>query len=711
MRQVAQRPRDGRLTVIDAPLPQLRRGWLLVENRCSLISAGTERSKVELGSKGLIAKARARPDLARKVVDRARAEGVRSAVGAARERLDALTPIGYSSAGVVVSVGEGVEGLAPGDRVACAGGGWANHADVVAVPRNLVARIPEGVPFEAAAYTTVGAIALHAVRRAEAEVGERIGVVGLGLVGQLAARIVAAAGCAAIGIDVDARAVELARRSGALAFIRDDPSIETSTMEATAGLGLDAVLVCASSTSPDPLALAVRLARDRGRIVVVGDVPVEASRALLYEKELELRLSRSYGPGRYDRDYEERGRDLPAAHVRWTEQRNLEAFIELVSSGRLDPDELTTHRFEVERAPEAYELLSDGGDDGVRAFGILLEYPAQLERSEPAPRPSRPHAAASGRLGVIGAGSFARATLLPALQQAGASFVSVATEGGLSSADVANRFGFERTASTEEVLGDDGIDAVVIATRHSSHASLVAAALSAGKHVFVEKPLALRREELLAVEDAHRSGGGLLMVGFNRRFAPLAERLRDELGGHPCVLAVRVNAGPLPADHWLHDQEVGGGRLLGEGCHFVDLLGLLAADRIVSVHATARPQPGRPLECSDELAAVMRFENGGVGTLVYAGGGDPRLPKERVEAFGAGLSAVLDDFQRLELFRGGKRRVEKGRQDKGHATQAENFVRAVRGEVEAPPVETYFASTRATLALAESIRSGMPVEP
>jgi predicted dehydrogenase/threonine dehydrogenase-like Zn-dependent dehydrogenase len=709
MKQVAQRPRDGRLTVIDAPVPHLRPGWLLVENRCSLISAGTERSKVELGGKGLVGKARARPDLARKVVDRARAEGVRSAVGTARERLDALTPIGYSSAGVVVTVGEGVEGLAPGDRVACAGGGWANHAEVVAVPRNLVARIPAGLSFEAAAYTTLGAIALHGVRRAEAAVGERIGVVGLGLVGQLALRIVSAAGCTAIGIDVDASAVELARRSGTLAFSRDDPSIEASTREATAGLGLDAVLVCASSTSADPLALAVRLARDRGRLVVVGDVPVEASRALLYEKELDLRLSRSYGPGRYDRDYEQRGRDLPAAHVRWTEQRNLEAFLELVSSGRLDPEELTTHRFEVERAPEAYELLADGGAQGVRPFGILLEYPSPPEQAEPAARPSHPPTAASGRLGVIGAGSFARATLLPALRTAGASFVSVATEGGLSSADVASRFGFERAASAEELLADDGIDAIVIATRHSSHSSLAAAGLRAGKHVFVEKPLALRREELLEVEEAHRSGGGLLMVGFNRRFAPLSERLRDELGGRPCVLAVRINAGPLPDDHWLHDPEVGGGRLLGEGCHFVDLLGHLAADRIASVHATARTQPGRPLDCSDEVAAVFRFARGGVATLAYAGGGDPRLPKERFEVFGAGLAAVLDDFRRLELFRGGKRRVHKSRQDKGHAAQAAHFVRAVRGEVEPPPAETYFASTRATLALVESLRTGMPV--
>jgi predicted dehydrogenase/NADPH:quinone reductase-like Zn-dependent oxidoreductase len=714
MRQVAQRPRDGGLTVIDAPPPQLRPGWLLVENRCSLISAGTERSKLELASKSLVGKARARPDLARKVVERARSEGVRAAVGAARDRLDALAPIGYSSAGVVLALGEGVEGLAPGDRVACAGGGWANHAEVVAVPRNLVAHVPDGVPLEAAAYTTVGAIALHGFRRAESAVGERVGVVGLGLVGQLAIRIAVAAGCSAFGVDVDEAAVELARRSGAVALPRDHPNLAAAVLEATGGLGLDAVLVCASSESPDPLDLAVALARDRGRIVVVGDVPVEASRALLYEKELELRLSRSYGPGRYDRDYEERGRDLPAAHVRWTEQRNLEAFLGLVAAGRLDPLELTTHRFGVDDAPEAYRLLSDPDVAGPRPFGIVLEYTREDTTDTPQPAVSRPRrgTASGARLGVIGAGSFARGTLLPALQEAGATFVSVATEGGLSSADVARRFDFERAAAPEEVLGDDSLDAIVIATRHSSHAELASAALRAGRQVFVEKPLALDRAQLLEVEEAYGLGSGLLMVGFNRRFAPLSDRLREELhaGGLAPVLTARINAGPLAEDHWLHDPEAGGGRLLGEGCHFVDLLAHLASDTIASVHATARVQPGRPLECSDEVVALFRMASGGVATLVYAGGGDPRLPKERIEAFGGGLSAVLDDFRRLELYRGGKRRLSKGRQDKGHTAQAEHFVRAVRGQVEAPPAEGYFASTRATLAVVESLRSGMPVE-
>jgi predicted dehydrogenase/threonine dehydrogenase-like Zn-dependent dehydrogenase len=708
MKQVAFRPRDGSITVVDAPVPTPRAGWILVANRCSLISAGTERSKVELGGKSLVQKARARPDLVRKVVDRARAEGVRPALSAARERLDALAPLGYSSAGVVLRLGAGVAGISPGNRVACAGGGFANHAEVVAVPANLIAAIPEGVSFESAAYATVGAIALHGVRRAEATVGERIGVVGLGLVGQLAVRILGAAGCKPVGIDPDPEAVALATEGGAHAFSRELPGLEKAVLEASDGIGLDAVLVCAAGRSSDPVELAARLARDRGRLVVVGDVPVEAPRALLYEKELELRLSRSYGPGRYDRDYEERGRDLPPGYVRWTEQRNLQAFLELVAAGKLDPSSLTTHRFPVEQAEDAYATLTG---EGRRAFGVVLEY--DYAEHAQGPRPSRPRRseAGSARVGLIGAGSFARGTLLPALREAGAELAAVTSEGGLSAADVAGRFEFARAAdSVDEILSDEEIDAVVIATRHSTHAELVAAALRAGKAVFVEKPLALTEAELLEVESA-LGGGGPLMVGFNRRFAPLTVRLREELARveAPVVLA-RVNAGQLPEDHWLHDPEEGGGRLLGEGCHFVDFLAHLAGARPVGVHAVAVPSAQRPLECSDGIAATIRFANGSVGTLLYSGGGDTRLPKERLEAFGGGLSAVLDDFRRLELYRAGRREVIKQRQDKGHRAEIAHFVQAVRGKVEAPDVESYLSSTRATLALAESVRTGSAVE-
>ncbi len=696
--------------MVDAPLPSLKPGWILVANRASLISAGTERTKVELGAKNLAQKARARPDLLKKVVDRARSEGIGSALSAARERLDALSPLGYSSAGTVIRVGAGVEGIAPGDRVACGGGGFATHAEVIAVPRNLIAAVPDGVPFESAAYATVGAIALHGVRRAEAQLGERVGVIGLGLVGQLAVRILAAGGCTLIGVDLDPKAVELAASGGARAFERDRDGLQSSVLEATGGLGLDSVLVCAAATSSDPVRLASELARDRGRVVIVGDVPIEADRALFYEKELELRLSRSYGPGRYDRDYEERGRDLPPAYVRWTEQRNMQAFLDLVASGAVDPSPLTTHRFPVEQAERAYALLTDDRGEE-RPFGILLEYAYEERPAAPTPHSARRSGAGTARIGLIGAGSFARATLLPALRDAGAELAAVASGGGLTATDVATRFGFERAAdSADEILADDSIDAVVIATRHASHAQLTASALRTGKAVFVEKPLAIDRDGLAEVEEA-LAPDSLLMVGFNRRFAPLAVQLRNELEAvaSPTLLA-RVNAGPLPADHWAHDPEDGGGRLIGEGCHFVDLLSYLSGGPTVVVHALAVPHPQRPLECSDEVVATLRFGNGGVGTLVYTGGGDPRLPKERIEAFGGGLAAVLDDFRRLELSRGGKRRVTKQRQDKGHKAELARFLAAVRGEAEAPAVSTYLDSTRATLALVDSLRDGSAVE-
>ncbi len=646
MKQVTQRPRDGHVTVIDVPAPTPRPGWVLVANSFSVISPGTERAKIELGEKSLLQKARGRPDLVSKVIQRARVEGVRSAVGVARERLEALAPLGYSSSGTVLQLGEGVEGFAPGDRVACGGADWANHAEIISVPRTLIAAVPEGVSLDAAAYTTLGAIALHGMRQSEAAIGERVGVIG------------------------------------------------AAVLESTSGIGLDSVLVCAATESTDPMELAVRIARDRGRIVVVGEIPVGADRRLLYEKELDVRLSRSYGPGRYDREYEQYGRDLPVGYVR-------------VAAGRLDPLALTTHRFPVDRAAEAYKLLVTRGDAGERAFGILLEYePAATPEPRRLVRASRPSAS---RIGLIGAGAFARSTLLPALRRHGAELVVVASETGLAAADVAARFGFQRAAgSAEEIVAAEDVDAVVIATRHSTHARLAIEAIRAGKHVFVEKPLAIEQAELDEIEAALTEN--VLMVGFNRRFASLTEELHGLLRGLAgMVLMARVNAGPLARENWMNDPEEGG-RLIGEGCHFVDLLAHLAGSPFTSVYAAASPHPAAPLECSDDVVATFRFTNGSVGTLVYAGNGDTRLPKERIEVFGGGLSAVLDDFRRLEIYRNGRRTVTKHHQDKGHDAQIECFVAAIAGDSEPPPASSYISSSRATLALAESLRIGAPVQ-
>jgi predicted dehydrogenase/threonine dehydrogenase-like Zn-dependent dehydrogenase len=709
MRQVAQRARDGRIVVVEAPTPAVRDGWVVVANVCSVISAGTERTKLELGAMSLAGKARARPDLAKKVLERARSDGIRSTVAAVRERLESLAPLGYSSAGVVHAIGRGVEGLVVGDRVGCAGGGWANHADVVAVPKNLVAKIPAGVAFEDAAYATVGAIALHGVRQSEARLGERVGVVGLGLVGQLALRILLAAGCETVGIDLDPVAVQLSADAGASAFLRNDPGLEPAVGELTEELGLDAVLICAAGRSADPLGLAARLARDRGRLVVVGDVAVAADRGLLYEKELELRLSRSYGAGRYDREYEEGGRDLPAGYVRWTEQRNLKAFLQLVATSRLDPSALTTHRFPVERAEEAYAVLTgDRGDR--RPFGIVLEYGERPERPSSADRPRRPSGRRTGtRIGLIGAGSFARRVLLPAVQASGARLVAIGSEGGLSAADVARRFGFERTASAEEICASDDIEAVLIATRHSSHAALAVTALRAGKAVFVEKPLALDGQELRNVEESLGSDS-VLVVGFNRRFAPLTRRFRDAIPStSDCTLLARVNAGPLSRDNWVNDPAEGG-RLIGEGCHFIDLLIYLAGAPAKTAYAAATPGPELPPELAQSFSATLRCANGVIGSVVYAGNGDTRLPKERLEGYGGGVALVLDDFRRLEIYAGGRKETVKQRSDKGHRAQFEYFLAAAAGRSEPPSAESYLASTKATLALAESLRTGHPID-
>jgi predicted dehydrogenase/threonine dehydrogenase-like Zn-dependent dehydrogenase len=707
VKQVSYQPRTGAIQVEDVPEPGGRPGWVLVRNHYSLISAGTERSKIDLGRKSLLAKARARPDLVRKVVDRARIEGPRAALAVAQDRLAALAPLGYSSAGTVISVGSGVAGLAPGDRVACGGGLWANHAEVILVPKNLVARVPEGGSLESACYATVGAIALHGVRQSEAALGEHVGVIGLGLVGQLATRLLVAAGCTVVGIDLDPAAVALAERGGARGLQRDDPGLGVAVAAASEGRGLDAVIVCAAG-SADPLVLGAELCRQRGRVVLVGDVPIELDRALMYDKELELRLSRSYGPGRYDRDYEEHGRDLPAEYVRWTEQRNLQAFVDLSASGRIDPTELTTHRFSVDQAAEAYGLLVDA-TQAERPFGVVLEYEA--EPASATPRPARSKTIQGPRIGLIGAGAFARATLLPGLRAAGVGFEAVASTGGLSAADVATRFGFDRAVTPEELLADERVDAVVIATRHASHADYTAAALRAGKHVFVEKPLALTLDELARIEDALRMTDATLMVGFNRRYAPLTLQLRNVFEGvDDAIFTARVNAGRLAGDHWLHDPEEGGGRLVGEGCHFVDLLAHLACSPPRTVFATAVAQPDRSIESSDTVSAVLRFANGSVATLAYTGGGDTRLPKERFEVFGGGSAAVLDDFRRLEVYRGGRRTVTKSAQDKGHQAELAAFAAATRGEADAPAAESYLASTRATLALAESLRTGLPVD-
>ena len=737
MRQVARRLRDGRLELVDVPDPALAPGTVSVRVAASLVSSGTERATLDVARKSLLAKARARPDQARQVIDRARTEGVRSTVGLVRQRLDELGPLGYSAAGTAIEVGAGVSGIKPGDRVAIAGGGAANHAEIDVVPGLLCAPIPAGVSFEDASFATLGAIAMHGFRRADVQVGSRVAVIGLGLVGQLAARIAGAAGCRVLGVDLSERLTGLAAEAGAETALRDD-------LDADSGWAgwADAVLVCASAPgSDDPVRLAATLAADRAPVVIVGDVGMDVPRGPYYDRELDLRLSRSYGPGRYDPAYELHGHDYPKGYVRWTEGRNIESFLELVGAGKIDPSPLITHRFDFDDAEEAFELLTSDEPKGGRPIGIVLTYeqggPALGANStdgvEKAPRadgaepadpwtpPASKHRLQSPtstfqpRFGLIGAGKFASGTLIPGLLGAGMKPGAVASAGGLSAEDLKRRFEFASSHSDPEELIDAGnLDLIAIATRHDSHAELAAHALRAGIAVYVEKPLALDAEGLATVRDAQAATGAPLIVGFNRRHAPLAAELR-KLDG-PRLMDYRINAGRLALDHWTNDPAIGGGRLLGEGCHFVDFLCDQAGGDPLRVSARGfRSDPALPLLATDNFSLQIDFSDGSAGTIAYAADSPTGPGKERFATSSPGAYAVIDDFRTGSIWRGAKRIKLGGRTAaKGWSEQYELLAAVLAGRAEPPPAEGFYLSTLATLAAARSLGSGVAepvVEP
>ena len=701
MRQVARRLRDGRLELIEVPDPALPPGAVAVRVEASLVSAGTERATLDVARKSLVAKARARPDQARQVIERARLEGVRSTIELVRQRLEQLAPLGYSAAGVAVEVGAGVSGISAGDRLAIAGGGAANHAEIDIVPGLLCSPIPDGVSFEHASFATLGAIAMHGFRRADVQVGSRVAVIGLGLVGQLATRIALAAGCTVLGVDLSRRFCDLAAEAGAEAALRG----EIDAASSWAGRA-DAVLVCASAPgSDDPVRLAATLADDH-------DLP----RAPYYDRELDLRLSRSYGPGRYDPAYELHGHDYPAGYVRWTEGRNIESFLELMAAGKVDPDPLVTHRFPFERAEEAYELLTSDSTEEEKPIGIVLGYGEGAAASseqraasgkQRAARSGRPPATDSPRFGLIGAGSFASATIIPGLLSAGMKPGAIASAGGLSAEDLRRRFKFDSAHSDPaELLAGGDLDLIAIATRHDTHAALTAEALAAGIAVYVEKPLALDPEGLAAVRAAQEASGAPLFVGFNRRYAPIAAVLRDLPG--PRLMAYRVNAGRLPRDHWTNDPAVGGGRLLGEGCHFVDFLCDQAPGDPLRVTARGfRSDPDLPLVATDNFTLQIDFSDGSAGTVNYAADSPTGPGKERFETSSPGVYATLDDYRSGEVWRGGGRTKLGGKTaEKGWRQQYELIAAVLAGRAEAPPVESFYLSTLATLAAARSLGSG-----
>jgi predicted dehydrogenase len=720
MKQIIQSYKTGQMAVEEVPRPQVQPGMILVETRASIISAGTEKMIVELARKSLLGKARSRPDLVHKVMRSIQKEGIGQALKKVRSKIDTPIPLGYSCSGVVCETGSGVDAIQPGDVVACGGAGYANHSEFNIVPQNLCVKIPNRLDaagggallFEEAAFATVGAIALQGVRQAALTLGERVCVIGLGLIGQLTVQICKASGCWVIGADIDPQKIEMAVKFGAELAVQSN-DLERQIWQFTNGAGADAVIITAAAKDSRLIALAGEISRLKGRVVAVGLVGLDVPRDVYYRKELDLRLSMSYGPGRYDPEYEERGHDYPLPYVRWTEQRNMQAFLELVAAGSLDVRPLISHRYPFEQAIEAYDLITTGREP---SLGVVLGYDNKREESKtPVTKNMVAVPSSCVALGVVGAGNFAKALLLPCFKAHKlVAFQGICTAKGISAKTAHDRFGFQYCAEdADDLIGDRAVNSLLIATRHNLHGPLVDKALAAGKHIFVEKPLCLNADELNLIirryaESVKDGNTPVLMVGFNRRFSPLFQHIRKVLAGRstPIMASYRVNAGFIPRDSWVQDPVEGGGRIIGEVCHFVDALRFLIGSPVRSVQAASIQTDNSKLTSRDSISITLSYQDGSVAAIVYHALGNPGFPKEKVEIAAEGKVIDLDDFCKLEIF-GPKRERIKAKQDKGFAAEIDAFVNAV---VNGGPAPTPFAeiveTTQVTFAVHKALNTG-----
>ena len=710
MKQVVQNYRTGELKVDEVPAPTLRAGGLLVANRYSLISAGTERSTIDVAKKTLIGKAMERPDLVRKVMGKVQKDGLVETMRMVFARLDTPAALGYSCAGTVLEVGSQTEGFSVGDGVACTGQNYAFHAEVVYVPKNLSVKIPAGLDFEDASYVTAGAIALQGVRQAEPRLGETVAVIGLGLLGQLTVQMLKANGCRVIASDIVPARLERARQFGAEEAVSSNNMIEVAAAM-TDGHGVDAVIIAASTKDNRPVEVAGEISRKKGRVVVLGAVGMNLPREPYYLKELELRLSTSYGPGRYDAEYEEKGHDYPYGYVRWTEKRNMEAFLSLIQQGKVNVKALTTHRYPIQDAERAYKLMME---DSEPYLGILLSYPG--DQGEPRRRIEVVQGKKLDQLniGLIGAGNHVKDMLLPNLRVIkGVQLRAVCTGGGINAKALTEKIGAAYcTSDYREVLKDKDIDAVIIGTRHHLHACMVVDALKSGKHVFVEKPLCLTLEELdeIASTYADQAARGLrLMVGFNRRYSPHGRRAQAFFEDHrdPLVMVFRVNAGAIPSDHWIQDPDVGGGRIIGEACHFLDYMQFVCGAPPISVQAKRIGTHSSGIT-DDQSIFSFTFADGSVGAIIYVAGGDTALGKERFEAFGDGKSLVMDDFLVSEFYHQGKKsRFARRKPDKGFQEEMAQFAGSVmEGTPSLMSFEEIQSVTRACILAMKGLQTG-----
>lgn len=701
MRKLVQDLEKGRMEAMEVPDPIPGPHEILVQNQHSVISPGTEGKTVKDARKGYWAKAKARQEEVKKVIKTAREKGVQETYRLVKDRLRAPSPLGYSSCGVVISTGEAVQGIQTGDRVACAGK-QASHAERINVPRMLCVKLPQELPSEEGAFTTIGAIAMQGIRRAELGIGSDALVIGSGLIGLATARILEASGIRPILVDTDAERIDLARRIGFEdAFERKKDDLEERILAISKDRGVDAAIITAATASTDPLELAGRLCRENAKVVMVGDAGTGFSRRNFYRKELELRMARSYGPGRHDPLYEEQERDYPIGQVRWTENRNMEAIVDLMAAGELRFSEFITHRYPFARAKEAYDGILN---DVEPHLGVLLEYEHDAEPLQHIHRKRRSQGKAGPKIGLIGGGAFASNILLPSLPKAHYP-EHISTRDPAMARYLGEAYGANRWSSDpEEAFRDEELDALIIATRHDSHGELVEKGLRNGKHVFVEKPLCLEEEELERIEKAYEEESGSLMVGFNRRFAPLFQSLSENLD-HRAPLSIRilVNAGHLPSDHWVHDPLVGGGRIIGELCHFLDLAAAIANAPIMGIEGTALPDTEKP---PDTVSATMQFQDGSIASVTYSSQGSSRLPKERIEVDQHERTLILEDFKEFQVL-GKRAKRKKQKQDKGHAEQFRLWTEFLKKGGEAPiPFEQLVNSTRSTLALRKSVRKG-----
>ncbi len=715
MKAIVQNLKSGKLRVDEVPSPALQPGGILVRVRRSLISLGTEKAVVALANKGPIGKAKDRPDLARKVLNKARQEGYWNTYKVVRNLIDSPIPLGYSSAGEVVEVGAEATEFRVGDKVACAGLNYANHAEVNYVPRNLAVKIPDDLAYDAACFVTVGAIAMQGVRLAEIQLGEKVVVVGLGLVGQIAAQLAGCAGATVLATDLDPNKVALAASLGAHATVTDPNEVARAVARFTDGQGADAVLICAATKSNEPIQLAAEISRLKGRVIVIGDVGMHIERRAYFEKELKLVVSRSYGPGRYDPAYEVHGADYPLPYVRWTEKRNMSAFLELLARNDVTVAPLITHRFSIDEGEAAYRVVT--GENTEPAIAILLEYDDDTPEHARITLRQQPQRGLKRRLnlGIIGAGQFAKGVLLPEFaSQKSVCLKAFCTSSGFTSRHVADRYGAAYcTSDAAEIINDPEVDAVVIATRHNQHARLVCDAIRAGKAVFVEKPLALTEESLSEIVRAVRSAEEpRLMVGFNRRFSPLAARLKEffESCVEPKFVLYRANAGAVPPDSWVLDPVEGGGRILGEVCHFVDMVCYLTGALPERIFAEELSGSGNSPD-RENISVTLRMSDDSVATIIYLANGDAALPKEYLEMFGGQRSAVLDNYRSLCTYRGNRRRRKRLlNQAKGHAEEVAAFVNAVcLGGPMPIDFATLVGVTQTTYLIHRSLDLGAPV--